>query len=867
MNLTFHHFKKDVRQFRLLLSIWFGLLVIDFAVNCGWVGNVEYSQSRGFDNGSNLWTGLLPVVLWVLAGILPSLVVLADSPARHEGFLATRPVRKMELLKAKLLFVFAVIAVPWTASEALYLTSEGLPAWVVVRGSLERIMILLPVAVACSAFAALWPSVARWTRALGIGLACWILIALLYALAAKVLHASWVRGVQPAPGVAAPYVFVLALILFAIWHSRGHRNWQTRWAGLFGCFVTGAVTGLFWKSEPISLKPENPALATKTLADASLEVGPSGIHVMRETSADRPDDPRFNLSLVADVKALPDAQVIERTARNPRLMRPNGVEVSGARRSRFIPLFPEHSWDDRMPLEDVAAWASHFPEDISFRHSEYGPVMFPAGMTFSGFRLPKDSKEFSVDLRLEVELEARLFEWRKIADLPITAGATATNEYGVWRIVSSRAVRHIISEAQVFLERRQVALHTARDSRCSSAFGGPLSRMKLMVYDPQEQIAWISDRSIDAAARAAHTAHPRHFVLLSFSSRPPFTAEEVSRIRLIILEKSWIGSMRQQWNSAAFTLDSKLPRVSGVSSVQRNMDTIPRNELNRRLATLPTPPADAPRREISLYLLEYFRLIDASGKFLDNGSPEVARLASLVPRQLNLLLEGMPAMGPSSKRATLAAIETGTLEEQKPAVIAALRLQPELAEVLWNRGWTDDARTELYDLIRSGQDLPFSVFRAVASFRDPETYPWLLGAFERGPSVPCDDLLHRLGLWQSAGEIVRRKWDRSKLILRPGSSMFGETFVLALRHGDFSALRRAFITIRESNNADPIHEHDIAEAVRQTVQMIGLRENDRHDTVAIANWMRTHQPDDFVFSPARRQFVMKPGTANRDVAP
>ena len=97
MTLAFHHFKKDVRQFRIYLVIWFGLLFLDLAVNLGWVGRVEYTPDRGFDHASNTWTTMLPGVIWALVGLLPSLVVLADSPARREGFLATRPLPKRDL--------------------------------------------------------------------------------------------------------------------------------------------------------------------------------------------------------------------------------------------------------------------------------------------------------------------------------------------------------------------------------------------------------------------------------------------------------------------------------------------------------------------------------------------------------------------------------------------------------------------------------------------------------------------------------------------------------------------------------------------------------------------------------------------------
>ena len=78
MTLAFHHFKKDVRQFRIYLVIWFGLLFLDLAVNLGWVGRVEYTPDRGFDHASNTWTTMLPARLVVglrrLAGLLGRLV-------------------------------------------------------------------------------------------------------------------------------------------------------------------------------------------------------------------------------------------------------------------------------------------------------------------------------------------------------------------------------------------------------------------------------------------------------------------------------------------------------------------------------------------------------------------------------------------------------------------------------------------------------------------------------------------------------------------------------------------------------------------------------------------------------------------------
>ena len=86
-----------------------GELLLDLAVNLGWAGQVVYSPDRGFDHAANTWTAMLPGVLWILAAMLPSVVVVTDSPTNHEGFLATRPLPKRDLYLAKLLFILALI--------------------------------------------------------------------------------------------------------------------------------------------------------------------------------------------------------------------------------------------------------------------------------------------------------------------------------------------------------------------------------------------------------------------------------------------------------------------------------------------------------------------------------------------------------------------------------------------------------------------------------------------------------------------------------------------------------------------------------------------------------------------------------------
>ena len=47
MNLVLHQFRKDMRQFRITLAIWAGLLLLNLAVNFGWAGRVVYTPGHG----------------------------------------------------------------------------------------------------------------------------------------------------------------------------------------------------------------------------------------------------------------------------------------------------------------------------------------------------------------------------------------------------------------------------------------------------------------------------------------------------------------------------------------------------------------------------------------------------------------------------------------------------------------------------------------------------------------------------------------------------------------------------------------------------------------------------------------------------
>ena len=94
--------------------------------------------------------------------------------------------------------------------------------------------------------------------------------------------------------------------------------------------------------------------------------------------------------------------------------------------------------------------------------------------------------------------------------------------------------------------------------------------------------------------------------------------------------------------------------------------------------------------------------------------------------------------------------------------------------------------------------------------------------------------------------------------------MFGDAFKLAFRHGETSALRRAYVLLDDPAFDRASGDLALADALRPGVQMPGLSPKERQNHETVLAWMRKHRPEDFVFNPARRQFVLKENLAVRE---
>ncbi len=104
------------------------------------------------------------------------------------------------------------------------------------------------------------------------------------------------------------------------------------------------------------------------------------------------------------------------------------------------------------------------------------------------------------------------------------------------------------------------------------------------------------------------------------------------------------------------------------------------------------------------------------------SDPQVTMLARVGRENLDALLRVARSYRPEM-RYVVEAVKMLATEEDRPAVMAALRQHPPLIKVVSARGWTAGARDVLVALLREKpRYVPSDWIRALAAFEDPSTY-------------------------------------------------------------------------------------------------------------------------------------------------
>ncbi|HET6961610.1 MAG TPA: hypothetical protein VFJ27_03900 [Terriglobia bacterium] len=246
MNLTFHHLKKDIRCLRLLLSLWFVLLVINSLLMRSGVDRFAVTSESG--QALAIAHSLLYALQQLLQIVMVCQVVHLDALAGTTAFWLTRPVSRKELLLSKCLFVLLILVLPVLLVECVVMWLNVIPVqdW---PAALAELVILQ-----CSLFimpamllAALTPNLARLSVTALVSLIAFFLLH--YTVLTTVMTFGGVIRTEPAvtAGLLLAAILVVGSCATLIAVQYSSRKTAQAVAGAILAMILLIATMNFWR--------------------------------------------------------------------------------------------------------------------------------------------------------------------------------------------------------------------------------------------------------------------------------------------------------------------------------------------------------------------------------------------------------------------------------------------------------------------------------------------------------------------------------------------------------------------------------------------------------------------------------------------
>lgn len=253
-------------------------------------------------------------------------------------------------------------------------------------------------------------------------------------------------------------------------------------------------------------------------------------------------------------------------------------------------------------------------------------------------------------------------------------------------------------------------------------------------------------------------------------------------------------------------------------------------------------------------VIEYINQIAVAseGQNMFSGSdPQARMLAAVGHDHLDQLFAAINTRG--LRYYTKDAIAMLVTEDDRQMVVDKLTQQPDLVEVVVDRGWVDAARNVLIDeMTRRRPDLPGEWIEAVAQMHDASTYDSLKWYFVNGDNqaytFQCIQYLPGIELNDAVAEAWKRarfndQWEREEMAR------------IAVNYGILEALECLIDGLRLDADGDPrgFNTDETRPAILRCIKFRGTDEQ-------IIKWFDDNY-DRLRFAPESGKYVVEPGVS------
>lgn len=731
MNLATLILRKDIRHTRLLLVVW-GLLVILQLTLVGWGMSPGDRQVQDY---FALVCRLVPYLEILLLIVIIPYLIQDDPLVGTTGFWFTRPISGGALLRSKILYVALLLMLPPLLAELAAMTANGagvhqlfLAAPQILLGQLEVVIPITILAVVCENFG-------RYAITGVVGMIAIELFELLL---------SWIRskfgiyfgrpGYSPdaatflnaSRSVAWGLVIVIAGGA-AIAHQYMARRTRRTVVLIAAGFALYSVALNFWPW--MFIKPAPLPSSTAGFDPSSVEISISGGKWESSFS-----DLEVTSSISIANRGVPNGYLLAFRYIESQITSPDGKLNLHTSRSDFKVL--ERSYPDAMEYA-LGGIGVVNPNSLTFEGSPSVPVLTLDPNTYQRYA--------GVPLKLNATASFLASIYVPAWELPLDTGARYDNG-------SSHA---IITKVDTMGDQVEVAFRV-RDIKLlfqPTWMGTDESRVGtvyLLVNRARRQALLPSGINLQFASNImTNTAFDLFFGVphhhMDFI--PDLTSDWLAHATLVRLDLVPQAAFSKEITSDNFVLNAPPPPYKRGRPDIEALHNI-------------TLPANATKKQVREYVTDILVASRNQDSWLGED-PQVGILEKVGPENLDVLIEFTRRERYNAESYVTRAIERLARPQDKELILEALPSDADLADVVVEYGWQADARKILIRFLEKDKsgDLPDSVIQAVASFRDPSTYPLLekyllitsnpQWAFDEIKGLPGIDLSKTVdALWQ-----------------------------------------------------------------------------------------------------------------------
>lgn len=689
MNLAWHHFKKEARHIHLRWWLWIGLMILDLALQLEWL-----MPMTGFEFGESLpslaHTGVLGCAI-----ILNLSSCAEDLPSRDGAFVATRPLPWWSYYLARVGVVLLMFVVPLMLQEALYLALSHRPWSALFAGAAWQGAIAVAWLAWTVPSAALWK---HWLQAL-LGIA--LLIGGMWLSAGMIETAfagqSWLRevgGATESGSVMTAWVALLFWSLLAWWNRRDEPTIRQKMMAMVALAPMLYAVSMSWTM--MVGKQQADSARVDVLAQAARVTIPQE-HLRPLLKVSYQDRPATAFYGQMRITGLPPE--VEMRSRLKQLRAMQGGKVLPAHlteddtRRQFQQIVPDF---DPGPIKQALPTGTVLIPPTP-EMSIYGgnPLEYELGRV--EVSVDRKDKE-AAPLSIEWDFEARWFEWRQVADLPLRSGArviTDDAEMVIEKVLPDTAPWYHAKSRQ---EKGTLTLHARIHQRAGDA------TLHYILYCPERRLAWyLGDKLTWMAMRAKHTGWARHLGVLSqravLNHTDGAAASDLSKLRLVVMQRRELGRSAWTWKTQPMEVRQHVPGYRDwyyEAGSPLFGDTL--EVLGKRIDGLPIPGPQAPRVELNRYVLDVLKAFHAlKTPHLQNQQYDlvVAKLRPFAQQHVDVLLD-LPSSAVAGQTSPVFRLARElTTEAHRDFVVGRIMECDWLAALTTAKGWSEYAREKM----------------------------------------------------------------------------------------------------------------------------------------------------------------------------